>query len=139
MPESITVHTLALKRASSLVARENAEAPDGSAVAVMLKAVQEKLPESGYQPYYMYRQSRSAGNFENVGWCLEGFECIYNVFMMEECHTVLAAGAGAVTKLRSPNSGYIERIFNFKYPYEYISRFDELIERKNRIKAFYAT
>lgn len=138
-PESITVHTLALKRSSSLVSCENAEAPDGSTVAEMLKCVQRTLPENGYHPYYMYRQSRSVGNFENVGWCLEGFECIYNVFMMEECHTVLAAGAGAVTKLRRPDSGYIERIFNYKYPYEYISRFDELIERKNRIKTFYSS
>ena len=58
--------------------------------------------------------------------------------MMEECHTVLACGAGAVTKLRDSHSNYIERIFNFKYPYEYISRFDELTERKARIKSFYA-
>ena len=85
----------------------------------------------------MYRQSKCLGNLENVGWAKKGYECRYNVYMMEECHTVLACGAGAVTKLRSPVSGVIERIFNFKYPYEYISRFDELLERKNRIFGFY--
>jgi oxygen-independent coproporphyrinogen-3 oxidase len=85
----------------------------------------------------MYRQSRSVGNFENVGWCRPGTEGLYNVFMMEEAHTVLACGAGAVTKLREPNGKWIERIFNFKYPYEYIGRFDELTSRKARIKTFY--
>ena len=85
----------------------------------------------------MYRQSRSVGNFENVGWCRPGTEGLYNVFMMEEVHTVLACGAGAVTKLREPHGKWIERIFNFKYPYEYISRFDELTSRKARIKSFY--
>ena len=138
-PESITVHTLALKRSSTLVAADNAAAPDGAFVAEMLGLVQRKLPQKGYHPYYMYRQSRSVGNFENVGWCLEGYECVYNIYMMEECHTVLAAGAGAVTKLRRPDTGYIERIFNFKYPYEYVSRFGELMARKERIKAFYTS
>ena len=85
----------------------------------------------------MYRQSKCLGNLENVGWAKKGFECRYNVYMMEECHTVLACGAGAVTKLRSPVSPDIERIFNFKYPYEYIDRFDELLERKKRILEFY--
>ncbi len=137
LPESVTVHTLALKRSSRLVAAENTLASDGAVVADMLSFAQETLPQKGYHPYYMYRQSRSVGNFENVGWCLEGFECVYNIYMMEECHTVLAAGAGAVTKLRRPDSGYIERIFNFKYPYEYVSRFSELMARKERIKDFY--
>ena len=86
----------------------------------------------------MYRQSRCVGNLENVGWCLEGKECLYNVFMMEESHTVLAAGAGAVTKLKRPGTEYIERIFNYKYPYEYNTGFDELTKRKNRIAEFYS-
>ena len=85
----------------------------------------------------MYRQSKCLGNLENVGWAKRGFECRYNVYMMEECHTVLACGAGAVTKLRSPLSKDIERIFNFKYPYEYIDRFDELLERKKYVASFY--
>lgn len=136
-PENITVHTLALKRSSRMVAVENALARDGAAVAEMLSDTQRTCTSGGYVPYYMYRQSRSVGNFENVGWCRPGTEGLYNVFMMEEAHTVLACGAGAVTKLREPHGKWIERIFNFKYPYEYISRFDELTARKARIKAFY--
>ena len=103
----------------------------------MLDYAQAKLSGSGYIPYYMYRQSKCVGNLENVGWSLPGKECLYNVFMMEECHTVFAAGAGAVTKLKDPHGDYIERIFNFKYPYEYISRFDELTDRKESITNFY--
>ena len=136
-PENITVHTLALKRSSRMVSAENAQAQGGAAVAEMLADTQRLCTDGGYVPYYMYRQSRSVGNFENVGWCRPGTEGLYNVFMMEEVHTVLACGAGAVTKLREPHGKWIERIFNFKYPYEYISRFDELTDRKARIKAFY--
>ena len=67
-----------------------------------------------------------------------GYEGIYNVYIMDETHTILACGASAVTKLREPNGDYIERIFNFKYPYEYISRFEEIIGRKRGINDFYA-
>ena len=136
-PENITVHTLALKRSSRMVTKDNAQAQDGAAVAEMLADTQRMCTTGGFVPYYMYRQSRSIGNFENVGWCRSGTEGLYNVFMMEEVHTVLACGAGAVTKLREPHGKWIERIFNFKYPYEYISRFDELTARKTRIKTFY--
>ncbi len=136
-PENITVHTLALKRSSSLVTQEKEK---GSALEAqrMLSLAFSTLIENGYEPYYMYRQSRCLGNLENVGWAKKGRECRYNVYMMEECHTVLACGAGAVTKLRSPVSSHIERIFNFKYPYEYIDRFSELLERKERIASFYS-
>lgn len=96
-----------------------------------------KLRECGYFPYYMYRQSKSLGNLENVGWCKNDMECLYNVYMMDETHTVLAAGAGAVTKLKNQQSGHIERIYNYKYPYEYINGFDEIINRKTGIYDFY--
>ena len=120
-----------------MVTEDNARASGGAAVAEMLADAQRMCTDGGYTPYYMYRQSRSVGNFENVGWCRPDTEGLYNVFMMEEAHTVLACGAGAVIKLREPHGKWIERIFNFKYPYEYISRFDELTKRKARIKAFY--
>ena len=137
-PENITIHTLALKRASRLVTQDNASsASGGAAVGQMLETARLRCTAHGYTPYYMYRQSRSVGNFENVGWCKPGFEGLYNIFMMEEVHSVLACGAGAVTKLRNPDGKVIERIFNFKYPYEYIDRFDELTARKQRIKTFY--
>ena len=76
---------------------------------------------------------------ENVGWAKDNRECIYNIFMMEECHTILSCGGGAVTKLKAPKGDEIERIFNFKYPFEYIRGFQELIERKKRITEFYST
>lgn len=136
-PESITVHTLALKRAAGIVTA-NEESSVYTATSDMLNYASAKLTEKGYAPYYMYRQSKSVGNNENVGWSKTGKECLYNVYMMEEVHTVLAAGGGAVTKLKSPYENLIERIFNFKYPYEYISRFDEQMQRKEKIEAFYA-
>jgi len=86
----------------------------------------------------MYRQSKCLGNLENVGWAKKGYEGLYNVYMMEECHTVLSVGAGAVIKLKSPRSNEIERIFNYKYPYEYISGFEEILNRKEYIYGFYA-
>lgn len=135
-PENITVHTLALKRSSDLNAM-GAGVSDGNAAKKMLEYASERLGKSGYSPYYMYRQSKCVGNLENVGWCKSGKECLYNVFMMEECHTVLAVGAGAVTKLCEFGTTNVERIFNYKYPYEYISGFDKISERKNGIKSFY--
>ena len=135
-PENITLHTLALKRSSTIVTH-GVDVQSGEIANKMLEYAQNKFYSSGYRPYYMYRQSRSLGNLENVGWCKEGYDCLYNVFMMEECHTVLAVGAGAVTKLKDPYSRNIERIFNYKYPYEYNSRFDVLAERKEQIRDFY--
>lgn len=135
-PENITVHTLALKRSSELNA-SGAGVSGGNAAKQMLEYASKRLYGSKYEPYYMYRQSKCVGNLENVGWCKSGKDCLYNVFMMEECHTVIAVGAGAVTKLCDPDSTNVERIFNFKYPYEYISGFDKITERKKGIKSFY--
>lgn len=137
--ENITVHSLALKRSSNLVTRDNAEISQGNTASEMIDYSISALSAAGYVPYYMYRQSRCVGNLENVGWCLPGKECKYNIYMMEEIHTVLAVGAGAVTKLKAYGQNYLERIFNYKYPYEYNSGFDTLMERKNRITEFYST
>lgn len=137
-PESVTVHTLALKRSSTLVTQQK-KTGDASLTGEMLVCAQKALTDAGHFPYYMYRQSRCLGNLENVGWCKPGHEGLYNIFMMEECHTVLAAGAGAVTKLKAPHGEMIERIFNYKYPYEYNERFEALMQRKERIKQFYAS
>lgn len=134
--DNITVHTLALKRASTIVTK-NLTASISDDVEQMLDYADNKLSSSGFYPYYMYRQSKSIGNNENVGWSKEGNDCLYNVYMMEEIHTVLAAGGGAVSRLLSPKTKRIERIFNFKYPYEYINRFDEMIARKEAIDSFY--
>lgn len=135
-PENITVHTLALKRSATIVT-DKRETNTGDLASQMLSLTYKTLTSAGYIPYYMYRQSKSLGNLENVGWAKDGFEGLYNVYMMEECHTILSVGAGAVTKLKNPHGNEIERIFNYKYPYEYISDFDEIIKRKNRIAEFY--
>ena len=135
-PENITVHTLALKRAAALVTGGGADRA-AEDTAQMVAYAGTALSAAGYGPYYMYRQSRSAGNLENVGWTVPGRACLYNVYMMEEIHTVLACGGGAVTKLADPPTNRLTRVFNFKYPYEYISRFGELRERKKEILRFY--
>ena len=137
--ESITVHTLAKKRSSDLAAGKSEITDTVKTTAEMLKTAETLLRNAEYHPYYMYRQSKSAGNFENVGYSKKGKESLYNIFMMEEIHSVFAVGGGAVTKLKEPHGSYIERVYNFKYPYEYISRFGETLERKNRIPEFYET
>ncbi len=134
-PESITVHTLSKKR-SSTIATDGLETNDAKLCGEMLAYAQKRLTECGYEPYYMYRQSKCLGNFENVGWAKKGHECLYNVYMMEECHTVIALGAGGVTRLKNPYTQEIDRVYNYKYPYEYISRFDEIIKRKEKITEF---
>ncbi len=139
-PENITVHTLSLKRSSNLgVQNTQIEQSAGAAADAMLRYAYENLTASGYNPYYMYRQSKTLGNLENTGYAKPQFECLYNIFMMEECHTVFAVGAGAVTKLKAPHGKEIERIFNYKYPYEYISGFQEIENRKAAVLPFYET
>lgn len=138
-PESVTVHSLSMKRSSSMT--KSGEIPDieiGKTASLMVDYAREFLSNSGIVPYYMYRQSKTVGNLENVGYAKRGCECLYNVYIMDETHTILACGASAVTKLREPDGSYIERIFNFKYPYEYLDRFDEMIARKSKIGEFYA-
>ena len=137
-PENITVHTLSVKRSSFLTSRgEIATTPDANQVLAMLEIAKNRLGEHGFIPYYLYRQSKMLGNLENVGWSKPGLDCLYNIYMMNELHTVLAVGAGAVTRLKAPHGQQIKRIFNFKYPYEYIERFDTMLERKKGIDDFY--
>ena len=135
-PENITVHTLTLKRASNLVVEHRAAAYDD--VAAML-AQGDLLWQAGYRPYYLYRQKGTLQNLENIGWAKPGKECLYNIYIMEEVHTILSAGAAGSTKLVIPGKrhGKIERIFNFKYPTEYIDRFDEVLARKRGVEEFY--
>ncbi len=134
-PESVTVHTLAVKRSARVSASDASREHDYT--AEMLAYASAELSAGGWEPYYLYRQSKMLSNLENVGWAKPGYFSPYNVYIMEETHSILACGAGAVTKLRDTASNHIERIFNFKFPYEYISRFDELLSRKDRVSAFY--
>ncbi len=137
-PESITVHSLAMKRASNLTAQGVLHtAKSGKIAETMVEYARKALTEKGILPYYMYRQSKTVGNLENVGYAKKGYESLYNVYIMDETHTILGVGASAVTKLKSPSGPEISRIFNFKYPYEYISRYDELVARKKGIAEFY--
>ncbi len=137
-PESVTVHTLALKRSSRLTLEGAGTSSDsGAAAAGMLEYCEKRLMENSYHPYYLYRQTRMQGNLENVGWSKGGFDGIYNVFVMDETHTIVGCGAGAVTKLKEPCSDSLKRIFNYKYPYEYINGFEEMLKRKDQVKSFY--
>lgn len=135
-PACVTVHCLSVKRSSTLVYnKEENYNPEGKIVSDMLGYSQEVLSGAGYNPYYMYRQSKMSGNNENIGWAKNGFESLYNIFIMEEVQTIIALGAGSSTKLVKGDK--IERIFNYKYPYEYIRGFDEMLKRKNKITEFY--
>ena len=138
-PENVTVHSLSFKRAANLSTDAENEYISGTETAKMVRYATARLTETGIFPYYMYRQSKTVGNLENVGYAKKGFEGLYNVYIMDETHTILACGASGVTKLREPYGNYIERIFNFKYPYEYISNFKEIINRKENINIFYKT
>lgn len=136
---SVTVHTLALKSGAYMVTKDlTFDLSDRITTSDMVDYSYKKLSSSGYYPYYMYRQSKSLGNLENVGWCKPSKDCLYNVYMMDETHSVFSAGAGAVTRLKAQQSGKIDRIYNFKYPYEYIDRFEEILNRKESIYDFYS-
>lgn len=137
-PQSITVHNLSLKSGAYLCTEnEFFDLSSRNLTSDMIDYSFKILTQNGYNPYYMYRQSKSLGNLENVGYSQPGFECLYNVFMMDETHTVIAVGAGAVTKLKNYDTSHISRIYNYKYPYEYINNFDEVINRKQGIIDFY--
>lgn len=142
-PDSITIHSLVIKRASKL--REKIQENGGqdimqraSCMEEMFKMGQQFAKEHGYKPYYMYRQKNFSGctgstGQENTGYAKEGKECLYNILIMEEKQTILALGAGASTKLHNKSTGHVERIENVKNVNDYIGRIDEMIGRKKRI------
>ena len=134
-PENITVHTLTLKRASRIVMEDQEDNAYADVAAMLDKC--SGLPAAGYRPYYLYRQKNTLQNLENVGWSKPGKEGYYNIYIMEEVQTILSAGAGGSTKLVDAAGRRMQRIFNFKYPNEYIQRFDEVLARKKGVAAFY--
>lgn len=134
-PEGVTVHALTIKRASTLREKGGFTASPASA---MVDDAYRTLTENGYVAYYMYRQKGTVDNLENVGYSRPGYFGLYNVFIMDELHTIMACGAGAVTKLVNPFTHRISRIFNYKYPAEYIDGFEEMLRRKNGVEDFYA-
>jgi len=133
-PENITVHTFCVKKAAEILRQgSNVYSLRGGDAGKCVDYTQLKAQQEGYLPYYMYRQKNTVGNFENVGFCLEGAEGRYNVYMMEEVHSIFAVGAGAVSKMVNyrPEDGgkpIIERLFYPKYPYEYLK--DESTDAK---------
>jgi len=129
-PENITVHTMSIKKASLINEKFNDYNINDSVVNEMLAVSQEKLIDSSYVPYYLYRQKNILGNLENVGWCQKGYEGIYNIYIMEETQSIISLGAGGVTKIVDRETNKIERIFNVKTAKEYIERIDEMIDRK---------
>ena len=131
-PESMTVHTLSIKR-SSLLHLWQAQLPDGDMVAAMVRAGAAAAREMGMQPYYLYRQKYMAGNQENVGYALPGHACLYNVDMMEETANVIALGAGAASKRLFPQKGFIRRAFNVSDIRQYIDRAQEMAQRKREL------
>ena len=137
-PENITVHTLSVKRSADLSGEKAVDLSSLTGdVTEMVDYAQHRLMENGYEPYYLYRQRNILDNLENTGYCKPGKEGLYNVYIMDETHTILACGAGGVSKLRDPQGEDIKRLFNFKYPYEYINRFEEILQRKDETLAFY--
>ncbi len=134
-PENITIHTLTQKRASNIVIDGNMQ--QNNDVEKMLEISESLLNANDYIPYYLYRQKGTLGNLENTGYTKQGFTGLYNIYIMEEIHSILALGAGASTKLINKKTGEIKRIFNFKYHTEYLQRFDEVLFRKQKVSEFY--
>ena len=133
-PENVTVHTLAMKRGSTLTLSGGA-LPGAEEVGEMLTGALERLPAAGYEPYYLYRQKYMSGGFENVGWTRPGHESPYNICIMEELTSIISMGAGGSTKLVAP--GKIKRFFAPKYPLEYINDAPAIRAGKERITDFY--
>ena len=130
-PDSLTVHTLAVKRAARLNVEMDRYRDQKSKEAVeMMAACQEYTKAHGYEPYYLYRQKNMAENLENIGYARPGKEGLYNVLIMEERHTILALGSGGSTKFNFAGTGRLERVENVKSVKDYIERIDEMIGRK---------
>lgn len=133
-PENITVHTMAVKRASKLkekiIEKENVSLPESSVINGMMDLVHMGMYDGGYKPYYMYRQKMTVGNLENVGYCKDGFECLYNIQMIEEKETIIGIGADAVTKFVFHDQNRIERFANKKDLKEYINTIHENVDKK---------
>ena len=132
-PSNVTVHTLALKKGADLFQRR-VTLPTREDVAQMLAASGRQLRAAALEPYYLYRQKYMSGSFENVGWCRAGYTGYYNIYMMEELHSILSLGGGGMNKINLP-AGALERFHNPKYPQDYIQRIDTVLRQKDEIFA----
>ena len=130
-PANITVHTLALKKGADLFEkRENLSS--ANAVSRMVDYANETLRALGYQPYYLYRQKYMSGSFENVGWSRDGKDCLYNIYMMEELHSILSLGGGGMNKVNLPD-GTLQRFHNPKFPEQYIEMLPSVLKEKEEL------
>ena len=130
-PANITVHTLALKKGADLF-EERFGLPTAEMVAQMVDYANETLRNAGYKPYYLYRQKYMSGSFENVGWSRDGMDSLYNIYMMEEVHTILSLGGGGMNKVNLPD-GRLERFHNPKFPEQYIEMIDDVCRQKEEL------
>ncbi|WP_048600437.1 coproporphyrinogen III oxidase [Rubeoparvulum massiliense] len=138
LPQSLTIHTLSFKRASTMTKRREAyHVSDRQEITQMMELAVHWTKAHNYQPYYLYRQKNILGNLENVGYALPGFESLYNIIIMEELQTIIGLGCGAVSKLVAPD-GSIQRVPNPKEPRAYVEQFSHMLERKlNALAAMY--
>ena len=135
--ENITIHTLSLKKGSRITL-DQIPIPGAAEVSAMLDYANVRLSESGWAPYYLYRQKFMSGGFENVGWARDGRVNLYNICIMEELRSILAMGGGGSTKLIKTDGGRNIRLMAPKYPLEYIEKIDETCADKKKIADFYA-
>lgn len=130
-PSNITVHTLALKKGADLFEKRGS-LPSAQDVTKMVAYANETLTKLGYKPYYLYRQKYMSGSFENVGWSRDGMDCLYNIYMMEEIHTILSLGGGGMNKVNLPD-GHLQRFHNPKFPEQYIEMIDNVCRQKDEL------
>ena len=132
-PANITVHTLALKKGADLF-EKRVKLPTAEEVTEMVAYANETLRSLGYNPSYLYRQKYMSGSFENVGWSRDGLDCLYNIYMMEEVHTILSLGGGGMNKVNFPD-GSLKRFHNPKFPEQYIEMIDDVVRQKEEMFA----
>lgn len=130
-PSNITVHTLALKKGADLFERRE-QLPSAEDVTEMVAYANRTLSSLGYKPYYLYRQKYMSGSFENVGWSRDGMDCLYNIYMMEEIHTILSLGGGGMNKVNLPD-GKLVRFHNPKFPEQYIEMLPNVLQQKDEL------
>ena len=130
-PANITVHTLALKKGADLFEKQT-DLPGQKEVEAMVAYANETLRHLGYKPYYLYRQKYMSGSFENVGWSRDNLDCLYNIYMMEEVHTILSLGGGGMNKVNLPD-GTLQRFHNPKFPEQYIAQLDSVLKQKEEL------
>lgn len=130
-PANITVHTLALKKGADLFEKREGLST-AKEVSRMVDYSNAALRNLSYKPYYLYRQKYMSGSFENVGWSREGLDCLYNIYMMEELHTIVSLGGGGMNKVNLPD-GTLQRFHNPKFPEQYIEMIDSVCRQKEEL------